>query len=108
MPALVDTTIRLLGQEPLAGRIPTAELLRLTEILDGAGFAYLEVSGGGVFDSAVRRGVESPWERIRALNERTKTPLAMALRGRFLVGSHPVGGEVARPFVAPAPRDGVQ
>jgi len=50
MPALVDTTIRLLGQEPLAGRMPTADLLRLAEILDGAGFAYLEVSGGGVFD----------------------------------------------------------
>ena len=68
MPALVDTTIRLLAQEPLAGLMPTAELLRLAEILDKAGFAYLEVSGGGVFDTAVRRGVESPWERIRALN----------------------------------------
>ena len=91
MPALVDTTIRLLGQEPLAGVMPTAEQLRLAEILDSAGFAYLEVSGGGCFDSAVKRGVESPWERIRALRARTKTPLALALRGRFLVGSRPVG-----------------
>ena len=41
MPVLVDTTIRLLGQEPLAGRIPTAEILRLAEILDRAGFGYL-------------------------------------------------------------------
>ena len=72
MPALVDTTIRLLSQEPLAGRMPTADLLRLAELLDGAGFAYLEVSGGGVFDTAVRRGVESPWERIRALKARTQ------------------------------------
>src|SRR6478672_6056437 len=87
MPALVDTTIRLLSQEPLAGRLPTADLLELAETLDGAGFAYLEVSGGGVFDSAVRRGVESPWERIRALDARTKTPLALALRGRFFVAS---------------------
>ena len=71
MPALVDTTIRLLGQEPLAGVMPTAEQLRLAEILDSAGFAYLEVSGGGCFDSAVKRGVESPWERIRALRART-------------------------------------
>lgn len=61
MPTLADTTIRLLGQEPLAGRMPTAEQLRLAEILDGAGFAYLEVSGGGCFDAAVKRGVESPW-----------------------------------------------
>jgi oxaloacetate decarboxylase alpha subunit len=108
MPVLVDTTIRLLGQEPLAGRMPTADLLRLAEILDGAGFAYLEVSGGGVFDTAVRRGIESPWERIRALNGRTTTPLAMALRGRFLVGSRPVGGDFVRRFVASAADSGIE
>ncbi|HEY7148690.1 MAG TPA: acetyl-CoA carboxylase biotin carboxyl carrier protein [Gaiellaceae bacterium] len=107
MPALVDTTIRLLSQEPLAGRIPTADLLRLAELLDGAGFAYLEVSGGGVFDSAVRRGVESPWERIRALKARTKTPLGLALRGRFLVGSRPVSADFARRFVASAAESGI-
>ena len=107
MPALVDTTIRLLSQEPLADRMPTADLLRLAELLDGAGFAYLEVSGGGVFDTAVRRGVESPWERIRALKARTKTPLGMALRGRFLVGSRPVGGDFARRFVASAAESGI-
>jgi oxaloacetate decarboxylase (Na+ extruding) subunit alpha len=107
MPALVDTTIRLLSQEPLAGRMPTADLLQLAETLDGAGFAYLEVSGGGVFDSAVHRGVESPWERIRALKARTKTPLAMALRGRFLVGSRPVGADFARRFVASAAESGI-
>jgi oxaloacetate decarboxylase alpha subunit len=107
VPALVDTTIRLLSQEPLAGRMPTGDLLELAETLDGAGFAYLEVSGGGVFDSAVRRGVESPWERIRALKARTKTPLAMALRGRFLVGSRPVGADFARRFVASAAESGI-
>jgi oxaloacetate decarboxylase alpha subunit len=108
MPVLVDTTIRLLGQEPLAGTMPTADLLQLAEILDGAGFGYLEVSGGGVFDTAVRRGVESPWERIRALNDRTKTPLAMALRGRFLVGSRPVPADFARRFVASAAESGIE
>jgi oxaloacetate decarboxylase (Na+ extruding) subunit alpha len=107
MPRLVDTTIRLMSQEPLAGRLPTADLLQLAEILDGAGFAYLEVSGGGTFDTAVRRGVESPWERIRALQARSKTPLAMALRGRFLVGSRPVGGDFARRFVASAAESGI-
>src|SRR4051794_22231965 len=107
MPRLVDTTIRVLSQEPLAGLMPTADLLRLAELLDGAGFAYLEVSGGGVFDSAVRRGVESPWERIRALKSRTTTPLALALRGRFLVGSRPVGGDFARRFVASAAQSGI-
>jgi oxaloacetate decarboxylase alpha subunit len=107
MPRLVDTTIRVLSQEPLAGLMPTAELLRLAEILDGAAFAYLEVSGGGVFDTAVRRGVESPWERIRALKQRTSTPLALALRGRFLVGARPVDDDLARRFVASAAQSGI-
>ncbi|HWX09972.1 MAG TPA: acetyl-CoA carboxylase biotin carboxyl carrier protein [Gaiellaceae bacterium] len=107
MPTLADTTIRLLGQEPLAGRMPTAEQLRLAEILDTAGFAYLEVSGGGCFDAAVQRGVESPWERIRALKARVKTPLGLALRGRFLVGSRPVDADFARRFVASAAENGI-
>ena len=107
MPTLADTTIRLLGQEPLAGKVPTAEQLRLAEILDRAGFAYLEVSGGGCFDWAVKRGVESPWERIRALKARVKTPLGLALRGRFLVGSRPVDADFARRFVASAAENGI-
>jgi oxaloacetate decarboxylase alpha subunit len=107
MPALVDTTIRLLGQEPLAGRVPTADILRLAEILDSAGFAYLEVSGGGCFDSAVKRGVESPWERIRMIKARTQTPLGLALRGKFLVGDRPVDNDFARRFVASAAENGI-
>jgi oxaloacetate decarboxylase (Na+ extruding) subunit alpha len=107
MPALADTTVRLLGQEPLAGMLPTAEQLRIAEILDEAGFAYLEVSGGGVFDSAVRRGVESPWERIRALKDRINTPLGLALRGRFLVGSRPVDNDFIRRFIASAAANGI-
>ncbi|HEX5027615.1 MAG TPA: hypothetical protein VFV56_02265, partial [Gaiellaceae bacterium] len=107
MPQLYDTTIRLLSQEPLAGRVPTGDVLRVAEILDGAGFACLEVSGGGVFDAAVRRGVESPWERIRAIDARTTTPLGLALRGRFLVGSKPVSPDIVRRFVACAAENGI-
>jgi oxaloacetate decarboxylase alpha subunit len=107
VPTLADTTIRLLGQEPLAGRMPVADQLALAEILDGAGFAYLEVSGGGVFDAAVKRGIESPWERIRALKSRVKTPLGLALRGRFLVGTRPVDADFARRFVASAAENGI-
>jgi oxaloacetate decarboxylase (Na+ extruding) subunit alpha len=107
VPSLADTTIRLLGQEPLAGRVPAAEQLRLAEILDRAGLAYLEVSGGGCFDAAVKRGVESPWERIRALKARVKTPLGLALRGRFLVGTRPVDADFSRRFVASAAANGI-
>ncbi len=108
MPQLYDTTIRLLSQEPLAGTVPTGEVLRIAEILDSSGFGCLEVSGGGVFDAAVRRGVESPWERIRAIDSRTTTPLGIALRGRFLVGSKPVSPDIVRRFVACAAENGIQ
>ena len=108
MPKLVDTTIRLLSQEPLAGRLPTAEILRVAEILDAAGFACLEISGGGVFDATVRRRVESPWERIRGIKARVSTPLGIALRGRFLVGSRPVSGDIVGDFVSCAAENGIE
>jgi oxaloacetate decarboxylase (Na+ extruding) subunit alpha len=107
VPALVDTTIRLLSQEPLAARVQTARVLELAELLDRAGFAYLEVSGGGCFDSAVRRGFESPWERIRAIRAHCETPLGIALRGRFLVGSRPLSEDLVRRFVASAAESGI-
>ncbi len=107
MPALVDTSIRLLSQEPLAQRMQSSRVLELAEILDKAGFAYLEVSGGGCFDSAVRRGVESPWERIRAIRSRCSTPLGMALRGRLLVGSRPLSRDLVSSFVASAAESGI-
>jgi oxaloacetate decarboxylase (Na+ extruding) subunit alpha len=107
MPQLVDTTIRLLSQEPLAERVSAARLYELAAELDNAGFACLEISGGGCFDSAVRLGVESPWERIRSIRARCSTPLGMALRGRFLVGSRPVSGDLVRGFVASAAASGI-
>jgi oxaloacetate decarboxylase alpha subunit len=108
VPKLVDTTIRLLSQEPLAGRLPTGEVLRVAEILDQAGFACLEISGGGVFDATVRRRVESPWERIRGIKARVSTPLGIALRGRFLVGSRPVSGDIVGRFVVCAAENGIE
>jgi oxaloacetate decarboxylase (Na+ extruding) subunit alpha len=107
MPALVDTTIRLLSQEPLAARVRPSQVLELAAVLDEAGFAYLEVSGGGCFDAAVRRGVESPWERIRAIRARCETPLGMALRGRFLVGTRPLSRDLVRRFVSSAAANGI-
>ena len=108
MPKLVDTTVRLLSQEPLAGALPSAEILRVAEILDQAGFACLEISGGGVFDATVRRRAGTPWERIRAIKARVSTPLGIALRGRFLVGSQPVGGDIVSRFVACAAENGIE
>jgi oxaloacetate decarboxylase (Na+ extruding) subunit alpha len=107
MPALVDTTIRLLSQEPLAERMQGSRVLELAGILDKAGFSYLEVSGGGCFEWSVRHGVESPWERIRAIRARCSTPLGIALRGRFLVGTRPLSRDLVRRFVESAAASGI-
>ena len=104
---LWDTTIRLLSQEPLARHVGTARLLELAGVLDRAGFGCLEISGGGCFDWCVRNGVESPWERIRAIDSRCATPLAMALRGRFLVGPRPLERDLVRRFVWSAAESGI-
>jgi hypothetical protein len=66
MPALADTTVRLLGQEPLAGRLPTAEQLRIAEILDGRASPTSRSRAEAASTARCAR-VESPWERIRAL-----------------------------------------
>jgi len=108
MARLVDTTLRLLAQEPIAGRVPASLQFEACEMLDSAGFHVLEVTGGGCFYSAVNRGVESPWERIRNLKKRaTQTPLGMALRGRFLVGTQPVEQDLIRRFVDSAAESGI-
>ncbi len=108
MTRIVDTTIRLLSQQPLVTTISTSRLLEVAEILDTAGFASLEVTGGGCFEAAVQRGVESPWERVRALKSRcSRTPLQMAVRGRFLVGAQPLSDDLVRRFILVAAESGI-
>jgi len=105
---IVDTTIRLLSQQPLVGSISTARVLEVASILDSAGFGAMEVTGGGCFEAGVRRGVESPWERVRALKARCpNTPLQMAIRGRFLVGSRPLPDDLVRRFILVAAESGI-
>src|SRR5918999_558050 len=55
----------------------------------------------------VRRGGESPWERIRAIRARCETPLGIALRGRFLVGARPLSRDLVRRFVSSAAANGI-
>lgn len=107
MTELWDTTIRLLSQEPLARHVGTPRLIEMAEVVDRAGFGCLEVSGGGCFDWGIDGGVESPWERIRALAAHCETPLAMGLRGRFLVGSRPLGDDLVRRFIWSAAASGI-
>ena len=107
MTRFVDTTLRLLSQDPLARTLSSATVLRLAEKLDEVGYSALEVTGGGCFTTAVERGLESPWERIRSIRSRTRTPLAMALRGTFLVSGRPAADDLVRRFVLCAAESGI-
>ena len=107
MPKLVDTTIRLLSQEPLAGRLPTAEVLRVAEILDRpasrASRSPAEVSSTPPC-AAASRAPGSASARSRAASRRRS---GIALRGRFLVGSRPVSGDIVGRFVSCAAENGI-
>ena len=54
--------------------------------------------------------MESPWERVRALKSRCpNTPLQMAVRGRFLVGSRPLPDDLlVRRFILCAAESGIE
>ncbi len=92
MAKLADTTIRLLGQEPLAGSVPTAELLRLAEVLDRAGFAYLEVCLRGHLRRAQQIEQATDFLEPGAAGERLGVTLQNAVElGEGATGSGRVG-----------------
>ena len=107
VPKLVDTTIRLLSQEPLAGRLPTAEVLRVAEILDQAGsrVSRCRAEGSSMRPCvAASRARGSGSARSRGVCRRRS---GIALRGRFLVGSRPVCGDIVGRFVSCAAENGI-
>ncbi len=52
--------------------------------IDRAGYAYINILGGAVFDVCVRFLHESPWQRIAALTSRFTTPCDGLTRGQSL------------------------
>lgn len=72
---LVDTSLRD-GQMSLwATNMTTAMMLPVAGTLDRAGFDAIEVMGSSFFKKCVRDLREDPWERIRLLRSRMRTPL---------------------------------
>ena len=94
-------------QEPLARHVGTRDCSSSPAPSTPRGSAASRSPAAGASTRLVEGGVESPWERIRALDARCSTPLGMALRGRFLVGSRPLEGDLVRRFVASAAESGI-
>jgi pyruvate carboxylase subunit B len=97
---LIESSLRHGQQTLLLSRVRTRHLLSLLEKLDGCGYAGLDVFGGATFEVALEHLGEDPFERLRAIRARTKTPLVGLIRGQALVGYRPLPDDAVDRFVA--------
>lgn len=80
----VDVTLRDAHQCLWATRMRTEMMTPILGAIDRAGYAYINVLGGAVFDVCVRYLHENPWERVRLLCRRLATPVDALTRGQSL------------------------
>jgi len=80
----IDVTLRDGHQCLWSTRMTTAMMMPILSRIDRAGYAYINILGGAVFDVCVRYLQESPWRRIKLLSERLETPTDGLTRGQSL------------------------
>ena len=80
----VDVTLRDAHQCLWSTRMTTAMMAPILGAIDRAGYAYINILGGAVFDVCVRYLQENPWDRVGLLCERLKTPCDCLTRGQSL------------------------
>jgi oxaloacetate decarboxylase alpha subunit len=96
---ITDTTLRDGHQSLLATRMKTEDMLPILEKHDAVGFHSLEMWGGATFDTCMRFCGDDPWERLKIIRSRVKTPLQMLLRGQNVVGYRNYADDVLTEFV---------
>jgi len=80
----IDVTLRDAHQCLWSTRMTTAMMTPIIGAIDRAGYAYINILGGAVFDVCVRYLHENPWERIGVLCDRFTTPCDGLTRGQSL------------------------
>ncbi|MDD5705003.1 MAG: pyruvate carboxylase subunit B [Kiritimatiellae bacterium] len=105
---VTDTSLRDAHQSLWATRMRTGDILPIIEALDRAGFYSLECWGGATFDVCLRFLRENPWERLRLIKSRCKTPLQMLLRGQNILGYRNYPDDVLRRFIELAALNGIE
>jgi len=80
----IDVTLRDAHQCLWSTRMTHAQMAPVLPALDRAGYAFVNIMGGAVFDVAVRFLKENPWHRIAMLCERLATPCDALTRGHSL------------------------
>lgn len=104
---ITDTTLRDGHQSLLATRMRTEHMLPILEKHDAAGFHSLEMWGGATFDTCMRFCGDDPWERLKEIKRRVKTPLQMLLRGQNIVGYRNYADDVLTEFIKRAVFNGM-
>ena len=80
----IDVTLRDAHQCLWSTRMTTAMMTPIIGSIDRAGYAYINILGGAVFDVCVRYLHENPWDRIGLLCDRFTTPCDGLTRGQSL------------------------
>jgi len=80
----IDVTLRDAHQCLWSTRMTTAMMTPILQAIDRAGYAFINILGGAVFDVCVRFLRENPWERVGLLCDRLATPCDGLTRGQSL------------------------
>jgi pyruvate/oxaloacetate carboxyltransferase len=80
----IDVTLRDAHQCLWSTRMTTATMTPILGAIDRAGYAFINILGGAVFDVCVRYLHENPWDRIGLLCDRLATPCDALTRGQSL------------------------
>ena len=80
----VDVTLRDAHQCLWSTRMTTAMMTPILPAIDRAGYAYINILGGAVFDVCVRYLHENPFQRVGLLCSRLATPCDALTRGQSL------------------------
>jgi oxaloacetate decarboxylase alpha subunit len=80
----IDVTLRDAHQCLWSTRMTTAQMTPILGAIDRAGYAFVNILGGAVFDVCVRYLQENPWQRVGLLCDRLATPCDALTRGQSL------------------------
>jgi pyruvate/oxaloacetate carboxyltransferase len=80
----IDVTLRDAHQCLWSTRMTTAMMTPILGAIDRAGYAYINILGGAVFDVCVRYLHENPWARVGLLCSRLQTPCDALTRAQSL------------------------
>lgn len=82
--SMIDVTLRDAHQCLWSTRMTTPQMYPALQDIDKAGYAFINILGGAVFDVMVRFLREDPWKRIEFLSQELITPTDALTRGQSI------------------------